>query len=226
MLTKMHGLAGWLIVAGFALVTTNPLLAQERGERGGPAGQHVSGQLKSIDAAAHTITITTTTPGGGGRDGGERREPVTTEKTFSLAKNVEVAVGTGTFFSSPWGRVGAHVPLFKEAKLTELAAGIQVSLALSADQKTAVSILAAGPVVKGVLKAVDATKNTITIQLPGGPADAAAKRPLPAKRRRTPSPLMPRSPWMMAEAPPIPSRKPSWPTCRRELWSPCTCTST
>ena len=114
MLNKMHGLAGWLLVAGFAATSgaANTSLGQERETAGkgrprngaAPAclEQHISGTLKSVDAAAGTITLTSTVAQG--RDGGERREPVTQDKTYALAKNVEIAVGAGSVTRS--GRCG------------------------------------------------------------------------------------------------------------------------
>ncbi|HKB39834.1 MAG TPA: sigma-70 family RNA polymerase sigma factor [Gemmataceae bacterium] len=117
-------------------------VAQRERERG-PAKPEVRGIVKSVDSAAGTITVT----GAAGRE-----EP--TEKTYPLAKNVEVGVGSGD-------RRG----VLKEIKLADLAPGAFVSLALSADGKTVESILASGPQVRGVLKSVDAGKNMITIAL-------------------------------------------------------------
>jgi hypothetical protein len=164
MFTRIDRLA-WLLLAGAALGAANTSLGQERG---GPAARHeVSGLLKSVDAAAGTITVTV--PGAPGRRDGERREPATMEKTFSLAKNVEVAVATGA--GGPGrierGGAGGSVAVFKEVKLTELAAGIRVSLTLSADQKIVDSILVEGPTVRGVLKVIDPAKSSVTVQLPG-----------------------------------------------------------
>jgi hypothetical protein len=98
-----------------------------------------------VDATAGTIAVTV----------GEGRDAPPTEKAFSLAKNVEVAIdGSGGM-----GRGG----LFKEGKLSDLAAGVRIALTLSADQKTVESILAETPTVRGQLKAVDAAKKTLTI---------------------------------------------------------------
>jgi Cu/Ag efflux protein CusF len=121
-------------------------------------GQHAHGQgrerqsteargiIKSVDVAARTITLST----GGGR------ETPPTEKTYSLAKNVEVAIGIG---------MGRTPGVFKEAKLADLSAGLAVQLSLMADQKTVDSILAENPTVRGLLKAVDAKKRTLKVAL-------------------------------------------------------------
>jgi len=114
--------------------------------------------VKSVDAGAGTITITVAVAQPG--EGRERRDPVTMDKTFSLAKEVEVASGSG------FGRGGPGGGLFKEVKLADLSAGVRVSLTLSADQKTVESIVAEGPLVHGQIKTVDGTKNSLTLLLP------------------------------------------------------------
>ena len=101
--------------------------------------------MKAVDVKEGTITLTT----GGGR------ETAPTEKTYALAKNVEVGVPAGGGF-----RGGA---LFKQAKLADLAPGTAVGVSLSADQKTVETIVAEEPTVRGNIKAVDAQKKTLTI---------------------------------------------------------------
>src|ERR1700677_2591566 len=90
MFMKVHKLASCLLIAGIVLGTANMLRAQERGG-GAAAKADVTGTFKSADAKAGTITISVTMSGGRGE---ERREPMTSEKTFHLAKNVEVAAGS------------------------------------------------------------------------------------------------------------------------------------
>src|SRR6202042_1842443 len=102
----------------------------------------------SVDVKAATITVTM--GGGRGTDA--------VEKPYSLTKDVEVAIGSGG-----GGRSSGPTGLFKEGRLTDLAEGVAVSLTLTADQKTVESILAEEPTVRGLLKAVDAKKNTLTI---------------------------------------------------------------
>src|SRR5207249_11948916 len=57
---------------------------------------------------------------------------------------------------------------FKEAKLADLPAGTSVALTRSADQTTAEAVVAEGPMVRGVLKSVDAAKKTFTVTLGAG----------------------------------------------------------
>jgi RNA polymerase sigma factor (sigma-70 family) len=127
------------------------VLAQERGRE--PNRSELRGQVKSVDATAGKITITTLVA---------RDEPPT-ETTYSLAKDVEVAVG------GAGGRDG----VFKEGKLAELVPGTVVSLSLAADQTTVDSILAEEPTIRTRVKAVDAAKGTLTVLWadPGRKAD-------------------------------------------------------
>src|SRR5262249_49748643 len=126
--------AGWLLVALVVLGTAVPVHGQGReGGREAPRPE-VRGGVEGVDAGAGTLTLTI----------GEGRGP-TTEKTFSLAKDAEVAVG------STFGRGG----LYKPGKLGDLAAGVLVSLTLTADQKSVDTIVAEGPMVRGQLTAVD-----------------------------------------------------------------------
>src|SRR5262249_55194900 len=92
-----------------------------------------------------------------GRD--EGRDAPHKEATFSLAKDVEVAVG------SSFGR-GAGV--FREGKLSQLVPATMVTLTLTSDKKTVDSILAEEPIVHGKIKSVDGGKNTITVLSGGG----------------------------------------------------------
>jgi hypothetical protein len=153
-----------LFAVAVALSCAGPSQGQERREQKPP----VAGAFKSADAGSVTVTIT-----GEGR-GRDLPEAAAADKTYALAKNVEVVVGTSHVAGA--GR-GAGV-LFKEVKLTEVAAGVRVSLALAADNKTVESIVAEGPIVRGRLKAVDAAKNSVTIQMPAqggrGRGEAAA----------------------------------------------------
>jgi len=151
MQTSNRKLLGCLVVAAAGFVWSQAA-AQERGGRG-PGGTEVRGAVKSVDAAGMKITIAVPP----GRD--EARDAPHKETTFSLAKDVEVAVG------SSFGR-GAGV--FREGKLSQLLPGTMVSLTLTADKKTVDSILAEEPTVHGKIKSVDAGKNTITVLSGGG----------------------------------------------------------
>lgn len=136
-------IASWLTVAAVV-----GLVEAAHGQGRELPRAEVRGVVKSVDVAAGTITVSL----------GEGREGVK-EKTFALAKNVEVAIGAVA---------AGRASLFKEGKLADLAAGTRVGLTLSADQKTAESIAAEGPIVRGQLKAVDAAKNTLTIAMQAG----------------------------------------------------------
>jgi RNA polymerase sigma factor (sigma-70 family) len=129
-------------------------------QRDGVQRQEVRGLVKSVDVKAATISVTI----GGGRGA----DPV--DKTYALAKDVEVAVG-----SSGGARFSGATGLLKEGKLADLTEGLGVSLLLSADQKTVESILAEEPTVHGLLKAVDAKQNKLTISSPKRGRDADAE---------------------------------------------------
>jgi RNA polymerase sigma factor (sigma-70 family) len=109
-----------------------------------PANPDLRAIFKSVDTTANTISVAV---------GGDRLNPPA-EKTFALAKDLEVAFGHGG---------GRGQVALKPGKLSDLPSGAQVLLSLSADQKTVVSILAEGPVVRGLLKTVDANKGTLTV---------------------------------------------------------------
>lgn len=151
MSARKHGITGWMLVTAAAIGMAEPTFGQERGR--GPQRAEVWGMVKSVNTGAGTLTITV--PVGGGREAREVREPATQDKTFPLAKTVEVAIGGG------FGRSGGG--LFKEGKLVDLTAGVRVGLTLSADEKTVESILAEEPTVRGRLTGVDTTKNTLTV---------------------------------------------------------------
>ncbi len=110
------------------------------------ARPEIRGVVKSIDAGTITVTM------GGGR------EVAAAEKTYTLTKSVEVAVGSAFRFG------GAY----REASIKDIAQGAVVSLSLTADQKSVDGILAEEPTVRGILKSVDAKKRTVTMTT--GPA--------------------------------------------------------
>ena len=100
-------------------------------------GQSLSGTLKAVDGAKNTITIV-------GREG---------DKTIELAKDVKVSIDDGKGDKAP--------P--KQGKFADLTIGGMVTFRLSLDQKTVVAVHAAGASIDGILKTVDAAKNTITV---------------------------------------------------------------
>jgi hypothetical protein len=119
----------------------------------------VRGQLKAIDAGKKTITI--------GQAAG--REAAGEEKTYSLAAGVEIAVddGRGRRFS------------IKEGQLGDLATGAIVAAQLSLDRQEVQGILAEGPSLMGVVKAVDAKNRTVVLATrPARGDDAGEERTL------------------------------------------------
>ena len=135
-----HVMLGWLL-AGAAFIGFGGQTQAQFGR--GPVRPEARGMLKAVDAAAGTITVM--------QFEGRQGPPV--EKTYKLAKDVEVAVDSGG------GRRGA----FREAKLADLPPDGQVGLTLSPDQTTVESIVADGPMVRGRLKEVDAAKKSLTV---------------------------------------------------------------
>ncbi len=107
-------------------------------------GPTIQGKLTAVDATKNTLTVAT----GAGRDGAAGED-----KTYLLAKDAEVSIDDGR---------GRRLSV-REARLGELPAGALVTVKLSPDQKEAVSVQAEGPGVQGVIKAVDAGKQTITL---------------------------------------------------------------
>jgi hypothetical protein len=141
---------GWLLAAALLGM---PLPADAQRDFG---RADLRGTVKAVDTAKATLTVAI----GGGRDRAAE------EKTFSLAKDVEVCVVSSRGFG-----------LFKEAKLSDIAEGTVVGLSLSADKKSVDSIVADEPVVRGVVKSADATSNTLvlTTRGPGREAEVQEK---------------------------------------------------
>jgi hypothetical protein len=98
-------------------------------------GPAVAGTLQAVDADKNSVTISIFS----------RQDGVSTAKTFPVAKDAKIL------------RDG------KAVKLTDLKVGGRVTLRLSPDQKTAVSVSVAGRTSQAPLKAVDAANSTITI---------------------------------------------------------------
>ena len=135
-------LAGGLLAVVALLSITERTNAQRDPGRG-----DARGTIAAVDAGKATITVAI----GGGRD------TAPAEKTFALAKNVEVCVGNSRGHG-----------VFTEVKLADLAVGTVVGLTLSADQKVVDSIIAEEPTVRGLLKSVDAKKNTLVLSQRAG----------------------------------------------------------
>jgi RNA polymerase sigma factor (sigma-70 family) len=148
-------------IAGTSVFTQHALAQREKAEavaqreqRPGPDGRvfraEVRGMLRSVDASKNTITVMVFE----GRPNEGRRE--SEEKTFTVAKDVEVGVNVGD---------GRGRGFQREVKLADLTPGVNVSLTLSMDQKLVEAITADGPSVRGTVKSIDAANNTLTIVL-------------------------------------------------------------
>ena len=143
-----------IIAAGFVMAIAAfglTIRADGQGREGREQNsKEVRGIVNSVDAGSITLSFP------------EGRENVI-DKTYLLAKDVEFAIGTGIGGGGVRGGGGG---VYKAGNLKDLAAGVLVSLSLTADLKTVESIVAEGPMVKGVLKAVDAKKKTVTVSAP------------------------------------------------------------
>jgi RNA polymerase sigma factor (sigma-70 family) len=122
----------------------------------------VRGLLKEFDTGKNTVTITRSV-GGRGR-GEEATEEV---KTYALAPRAEIGIddGRGRRFS------------IREGKLDDLSAGAIVILTLTIDQKQVQSLIAEGPTISGLAKAVNADKSSVVLAIPqrGGDAEEMTK---------------------------------------------------
>jgi RNA polymerase sigma factor (sigma-70 family) len=112
-------------------------------------GTNVAGTLQAVDADKNIVTIGIFT----------RRDGQST-KTYSVATDAKVL------------RDG------KAIKLADLKQGSRVALTLSPDQKTAVTVTAAGRATQTTLTAVDAEKGTITITVENRQGKQAKTHPV------------------------------------------------
>lgn len=146
-------------VAAGALVTLRLSADQKTVEAILAEGPTVQGKLTSLDATKGTLTVS----------GGSRGDAAPAEKTYPVNKHAEVTLNDGR------GRRSSLRP----ANLAELAAGCLVTVKLSPDQKEVVSVLAEGSNVQGIVKAVDAGKQTVTLTMGGQRGEAAEERTYP-----------------------------------------------
>jgi RNA polymerase sigma factor (sigma-70 family) len=130
------------LAAGGATVTLTLSQDEKAVESVLAEGPTLRGILKSVEKNMLTISLAPS-----------RRDESTEEKTFEVDPNADIGMddGRGRRFS------------VKEAKLADLHAGSPITVWLSVDQKLVQGVLAEGPSMSGVLKAVDAGKNTITL---------------------------------------------------------------
>ncbi len=152
-------LVAWTFVVAIVVGTADSASAQAPGR--GAARPEVRGVVKSVDATAGMITVTLF-DGRGGRD-----RAAAVERSYPVAKTAEVVVGGGI--------VRGGYSVAKEAKLSDLTAGVTVALTLTADQAVVEGIVAEGPQVRGVLKIIDAGKNSLTISFPGSSREQSAE---------------------------------------------------
>lgn len=105
-------------------------------------GPSVRGVVKYVSFPNHTVTVTMV----------EGKEEGARDQTFALSPRVTVTLLEGR---KDKGEV--------EAKAVVVPLGCIVTLKLSADRKVVGGILAEGPEVQGIVKAVDGGKNTLTL---------------------------------------------------------------
>ena len=139
-------------LASRVVVGGSPAAARTRQDNPQPRGQAkgeatVGGTLQGVDTAKNTVTVTTSNRATGKLD-----------KTFEMAKDVVVL------------RDG------KPAKVGELKQGGRISVKLSPDQKTAVSISETGKTMAAPLKSVDSEKNSITLTVTTGVRGAPSEK--------------------------------------------------
>jgi RNA polymerase sigma factor (sigma-70 family) len=103
-------------------------------------GQSITGVVKAVDGVKNTITITISVKG-----------EADVERTFPVVKAVQVWI-EGTTKIKP-----------VETRLADVPIGAPVNLRLSLDGRSVVAIEAMGANVHGTVKAVDATRNTLTL---------------------------------------------------------------
>lgn len=113
-------------------------------------GPNVSGVVKSTGAATKTMTVVVRQ--GGARDGSAGSE----ERTLAIADNAVILLDDGK---------GKRLSV-KAGTLADIPAGAAVMLKLSPEQSKVMQVRAEGPSIFGLLKAVDASKGTITVGFP------------------------------------------------------------
>lgn len=135
-----------VLVAGVVILGQDPLAAQRPAKKEAPKADPApkvqtsfGGTLIGIDADKHAITI-----------GTSNRATGKVEKAYELAKDVAVL------------RDG------KAAKVSDLKNGVSISVKLSADAKSVVSVSENGKSVSAPLKAIDVAKNSITLTVTTG----------------------------------------------------------
>jgi RNA polymerase sigma factor (sigma-70 family) len=109
-------------------------------------GPSLTGVVSALDADKGVLTL---------RVQEEPGSKKTTEKKFDLARDAKILLEHGLLKET------------KEGKLADLTAGTPVTVQLSADRKAVVSVHVHGGSVHGSVKAVDGTRNTLTVVVKG-----------------------------------------------------------
>jgi hypothetical protein len=114
----------------------------------------VHGIIAAIDINQGTATVTVMTKG---------QSKQSEQKTYAVAKDVKVVLEEAFDKKQPQ----------PEGKFGDLSPGTQVTLELTADQKTVIHIAARGPGINGHIKAVNAGTRTLTVGVKSkdGPQD-------------------------------------------------------
>jgi RNA polymerase sigma factor (sigma-70 family) len=105
-------------------------------------GQEIHGFIKAVDGNKNTVTVTI----GGDKD-----------RTFNVPAAAYLAINDG--------KQKGKQPPAPPAKLTDVPVGAEVTLRLTLDQKAIVSLSVHEATVYGVVKAVDAGKNSLTLTI-------------------------------------------------------------
>lgn len=117
-------------------------------------GEHLNGTVKSVDAAAHTVTVAAV-----GKDKSE------IERTLPL-------LADGRIFYAGTGKSKTETP--PAANFSDLAPGAHVSVSITADRKAFISIMIEGQSVSGSVSSLNASTRSIVLSSKGkeGPVDA------------------------------------------------------
>ncbi len=118
-------------------------------------GPEIQGIVKAVDGAQNTITVNV-------NDGTQA-----VDKTFRVLSTTSIAISDGR----DTGKKTSG-----SSKLTDLPVGAQVTLKLSPDQKSVLSVSARGESISGTVKAVDAARNSLTLSYARGKSEPTEER--------------------------------------------------
>lgn len=146
------------LVAG-SIVTLRLSLDQKQIQSLVAEGPTLFGTVKSVDAAKNSLMLTLRPT---------RGDEAAEDRVLTVAADAAVLVDDGR---------GRRLSI-KEGKLADVPVGAAINVRLSIDQNSATLIRAEGSSLVGILKAVDAAKNSITISIPRGRGDAPEEKVL------------------------------------------------